>query len=33
MSYNGGITNLAHEINSLYVLIQYNIYLVQVTPI
>lgn len=33
MSYNGGITNWAHEMNSLYVLIKYNRYLVQVTPI
>jgi len=33
MSYGGGITNWAHEINSLYVLIKYNKYLVQVTPI
>ena len=33
MSCNGDITNWAHEINSLYVLIKYNRYLVQVTPI
>jgi hypothetical protein len=33
MSYSGGITNWAHEINSLYVLTKYNKYLVQVTPI
>jgi hypothetical protein len=33
MSYSGGITNWSREINSLYVLIKYNKYLVQVTLI
>jgi hypothetical protein len=33
LSCNGGITNSAHEINSLYVLTKYNKYLVQVTPV